>query len=76
MYIEPRNPRVQGEWARFVSRWYKPSSFAKSGACVNFWYYMSGQDAGSLNIYIRHETKANMSGGNTHVRMIYFVSFS
>lgn len=65
MYIQPT---VQGEYARFVSRWYKPDAFKKGGACVNFWYHMYGGDIGSLNVYVRNiHPSGNVSVNYRHL---------
>ena len=50
MFIETSFPRQPGDNAYLLSPLF-PS--APNGKCFNFWYHMSGQDIGELNIYVK-----------------------
>lgn len=50
IYIESSAPRRQGDMARLVSAVYPP---APNGDCLQFWYYMLGNNTGSLSVYLR-----------------------
>ena len=58
LYIEAFN-RQAGDNARLQSGWF----IKTQQLCLQFWYYMSGEDVGSLNIYIQR----NASGSKIKV---------
>lgn len=53
MYIETSAPRRQGDKARLISPTYPPTM----GRCMTFYYHMHGVGIGSLNIYLRQNTR-------------------
>lgn len=50
MYIETSYPRKPNDRAWLLSPQYPA---APKGKCLNFWYHMSGQNIGSMNVYVK-----------------------
>ena len=56
IFIESSAPRVQGDKARDVSQAFPVQS---NDACLSFYFYMYGNDIGSLSVYVLTNTTAD-----------------
>lgn len=58
MFIETSSPRSPNDKARLESEEFQPTG--ASGRCLKFWYHMSGNTIGSLNVWMSSNGSTGM----------------